>query len=103
MRTTVYIDGFNLYYRALQNSPYKWLDPMALCKAVLAPHHNISCIKYFTAHVSDRSIGDGSALRQKLYISALKAFIPEVQIIPGHFSVHSKVAPLVTPGGRLDK
>ena len=26
MRTTVYIDGFNLYYRALKGSKHKWLD-----------------------------------------------------------------------------
>jgi hypothetical protein len=27
MRTNVYIDGFNLYYRLLRENPqYKWLD-----------------------------------------------------------------------------
>jgi hypothetical protein len=25
-RTIVYIDGFNLYYRALRGTPHKWLD-----------------------------------------------------------------------------
>ena len=26
MDTIVYIDGFNLYYRALKGTPYKWLN-----------------------------------------------------------------------------
>jgi len=26
VRTIVYVDGFNLYYRALKNTAYKWLD-----------------------------------------------------------------------------
>ncbi len=30
MRTNIYIDGFNLYYGALKDTPYKWLDLKAL-------------------------------------------------------------------------
>jgi hypothetical protein len=26
MRANIYIDGFNLYYRALKGTPYRWLD-----------------------------------------------------------------------------
>jgi len=26
MKTNVYVDGFNLYYRALKRTPYKWLN-----------------------------------------------------------------------------
>ena len=26
MKTNVYIDGLNLYYRAVQGTQYKWLD-----------------------------------------------------------------------------
>ena len=26
LRTYVYVDGFNLYYRAVRGTPYKWLD-----------------------------------------------------------------------------
>jgi len=35
MRTVVYIDGFNLYYRALRESRHKWLNLHALCEAAL--------------------------------------------------------------------
>jgi len=30
LRTRVYIDGYNLYYGCLKNSPDKWLDVRAL-------------------------------------------------------------------------
>ena len=26
MRTNVYVDGFNLYYRAIKGTQYRWLD-----------------------------------------------------------------------------
>jgi len=103
MRTTVYIDGFNLYYSALKNSRYKWLDPKALCERVLASHNQITKIKYFTAFVSDRADNTGAVDRQKLYLRALSSHIPQMEIIRGHFSVHCKVAPIVTPGGELDQ
>ena len=53
MKTNVYIDGFNLYHRALQNTPYKWLDLFKLSQALL-PKHEINRIRYFTALVEQR-------------------------------------------------
>ena len=29
-RTTIYVDGYNLYYARLKRTPYKWLDLAAL-------------------------------------------------------------------------
>jgi hypothetical protein len=57
MATTVYIDGFNLYYGALRDTPYKWLDLEALCRRLL-PKDNINKIRYlnhpgFDAHFHD--------------------------------------------------
>jgi hypothetical protein len=38
VRTVVYIDGFNLYYRRLKPSPqFTWLNLKALCDSILAP------------------------------------------------------------------
>ena len=54
MRTCIYIDGFNFYYRAVRKTPYKWLDFKALFKKVLRPEHNILAIKYFTAFVTGK-------------------------------------------------
>ena len=53
LKTSVYIDGFNLYYGALKQTPYKWLDIGKLCQVML-PAHVIHTIKFFTANVSAR-------------------------------------------------
>lgn len=34
MLTTIYIDGFNLYYGALKGTPYKWLDIVKLFSTI---------------------------------------------------------------------
>jgi hypothetical protein len=47
-RTFVYVDGFNLYYRALAQKPYKWLSLYALATRLL-PNNQIVEIKYYTA------------------------------------------------------
>ena len=57
MRTLVYVDGVNLYYGVLKPSGCKWLDLVALCEKVLAPHHDILGIKYFTARGSLQGSG----------------------------------------------
>lgn len=54
MRTYVYIDGFNLYYRALKGTPYKWSNLKALFIQPLNPQNKIQAIKYFTALVSGK-------------------------------------------------
>jgi hypothetical protein len=48
-----YVDGFNLYYGAAKNTPFKWVDPSALC-AVVLPGISIGRIRYFTALVAQR-------------------------------------------------
>jgi len=49
MRTSVYIDGFNLYYRAVRGTPYKWLDVKRVCENLLDPKHRIVAVNYYTA------------------------------------------------------
>ena len=39
MRTSIYIDGFNLYYGAVKGTPYKWLDFRAAFGMLLQAHH----------------------------------------------------------------
>jgi len=93
MRTSLYIDGFNLYYRALKNSPYKWLDLKELARNLLQSHHTITRIKYFTAMVS--GITDPRRpIRQKTYIRALKSHIAEFSAYYGHFLSHEISCPL---------
>ena len=99
MRTSVYIDGFNLYFRAVKGTSYKWLDLKKLVTLLLQPHHQVVEIKYFTAKVSGR-FDSQQPIRQKTYIRALEKYIPELSVHYGHFMSHAvnmPNAPLSTP------
>ena len=78
-RSIIYIDGFNLYYGAIQGSPYKWLNLERYFRLLL-PNDDIQVIRYFTAKVMNKR----SAVRQEIYLSAL-ATLPLVDIILGQF------------------
>jgi uncharacterized LabA/DUF88 family protein len=92
MRTSIYVDGFNLYYRALKGTPYKWLDIKLLVSNLLQPQNKITEIKYFTAIVSGM-FDPNQPIRQKTYIRALESYIPEVKVFYGHFLSHAVNAP----------
>ncbi len=96
IRTYVYVDGFNLYYRALRNTPYKWLDLKKLSSYLLYEEDTLLKIKYFTAIVSGKFDSE-KPTRQKSYIRALKKFIPEIEIYYGKFLTHTIKAPLKNP------
>lgn len=81
-RTTVYVDGFNLYYGCLKGTPYRWLDLESLFQRVL-PQENVVRIRYFTARVSG-SIDPRAPLRQQMYLRAL-ATLPNVSVHFGTF------------------
>ena len=50
MITNLYVDGFNLYNRAVKNTPFKWLDLRKLAET-LFPADDIQRICFFTALV----------------------------------------------------
>ena len=81
VRTAVYIDGFNLYYAALKGTPYKWLDIAAFCRAVLPDNAEVCKIKYFTAKVSNRSQRGNQAGKQSIYLKAICASCPELELL----------------------
>lgn len=87
-RTSIYVDGFNLYYTTLKGTPYKWLDLKTLCQTVLRPENDIRSIKYFTADVSPTPSDPEVNVRQQVYLRALRAQIPEITIIKGQFRSH---------------
>jgi hypothetical protein len=95
MRTFVYIDGFNLYYRALKGTRHKWLDIVALSRAVLPGVCQVVRVNYYTARVSGRTNPD-SPKRQHAYLKAL-ATLPEVAVHYGSFMVSHRWAGLVPP------
>lgn len=99
LRTIVYVDGFNLYFRAVRGTPYKWLNLLPLFQNALRPENDIIKIRYFTAMVSGRSDPEMPA-RQQTYLRAL-ATIPQVEIHKGKFLVSQKWAALHNPPPNL--
>ena len=100
MRAYIYVDGFNLYYRSLKQTPFKWLDLSGLFRDVLKPHHDIRKIKYFTSRVSARPNDPSEPRRQNAYLRALRHHCPEVEVYFGHFLTHKIQAPLADTGNR---
>ena len=98
-RTSIYVDGFNLYYRALKKTPYKWLDLKSLFEKLLSSENEIQSINYFTAIVSGKK-DPQQPIRQKVYINALEKHTPEVKVHYGQFLSHPARAPLVKPMGK---
>ena len=103
MRTAVYVDGFNLFYRALKGTSWKWLDLHLLFRTVLGSHHDIRTIKYFTARVSAAPADPSKPQRQDVYLRGLQHFRPHVQVFYGGFLTHKVWAPLVRPIGPRQK
>ena len=96
MRTHIYIDGFNFYYGAVKNTPYKWLNFKRLFEQLLDTSHQILSIKYFTALVTGK-IDPDQPIRQKTFLRALKTYIPEIEIFYGEFLSHNVFKPLAYP------
>jgi hypothetical protein len=91
LSANVYIDGFNFYYCAIKNTPYKWINLLSLCN-ILFPSTTISKIKYFSARVKSLPHDPGAPTRQDTYWRALRT-IPNLEIIPGNFVSWPKLLP----------
>lgn len=95
MKTILYIDGFNLYYSAVKDTPLKWLNPIALSARVF-PQNQIVGVKYFTARVKPKPRDGQEPIRQQLYWRALRT-LPNLDIIEGDFRVRKVRAAVVSP------
>ena len=95
VRTLVYIDGFNLYYRALRGTPHRWLNLVALTGAVLPNNCQIVGVNYYTARVAGHP-DPAAPARQHAYLRAL-ATLPEVTIHYGKFLVSEKWSGFIQP------
>ena len=93
--TNVYIDGFNLYYRALKDGPYRWLDLRKLVES-LFPQDHVHRVCYFTAYLRARPGNPGQRQRQQAYLRAL-ATLPGVELHYGSFRSGVKRRPLAEP------
>ena len=99
MITNVYIDGFNLYYRALKDTPYRWLDLRKLAEAVF-PQDDIHRVCYFTARLDARPDNLNQPRRQLVYLRAL-ATLPGFDSYFGVFRSGVKRRPLAEPAPGL--
>ena len=99
MITNIYVDGFNLYYRALKDGPFRWLDLRKLSET-LFPGDDIRTVSYFTARLDVRARNPGQAQRQLIYLRAL-ATLPNLDIHYGAFRSGIKRRPLAEPAPGL--
>jgi hypothetical protein len=93
----VYVDGFNLFRRALQgHDDRKWLDLELLCERLL-PTFDVGQIRYFTAHVRHVEGKDPRVPQnQAAYLRALET-LPSVSLHFGTFRADKRwmaVSPL---------
>ena len=96
MRTIVYVDGFNLYYRMQEKRPAsKWVNPKSLAEQVLSSANQVIRIRYYSARVSGR-VDPAAPGRQQLYLDALST-VPEKSVHMGTFLASEKFAGLVHP------
>jgi uncharacterized LabA/DUF88 family protein len=91
MKTNIYVDGFNLYYGCVKDTPYHWLNLAEMCRLLL-PKDKIQRIKYFTALVTSRPNDPDKPLRQQAFLRALQT-IPNLEIILGSFLSHEVMMP----------
>jgi uncharacterized LabA/DUF88 family protein len=96
LRTNVYVDGFNLYYRRLKYRPQlKWLNLKVLADEILRPPMAVSKVNYYTARVSGK-IDPHAPVRQAAYLNALST-VAEIETHFGNFMYSSRWAALVRP------
>ena len=102
MKTSVYVDGFNLHYECLKKTSFKWLNLQVLCANLLGRHHVIDTIRYFTAPVIPNDGNPKVHLRQQAYLKALQT-IKGMHIHYGRFSRHNEFLPLTSKPSEMVK
>jgi len=95
VKTIVYVDGFNLYYGCIKDTPYKWLNIQKMCQLHLKKDQIVG-IKYFTAKIVSRPDDPQKAIRQLVYLRALQT-LPNFEIIYGYYLSHVVTMPLAKP------
>ena len=82
-RVIAYIDGYNLYFgiKAASLQRYLWLNPSAMCRALLKPGQTLAYTKYFTSRVSKPP---DSVKRQTTFIEAIQT-LPDLAVYEGQY------------------
>ena len=83
-RVCCYVDGFNFYFGALKDTPYKWLNLPEFLRLTLARRlsgpFRVERVKMFTALLEG-----APAHAQKTHLAAMRAADPTLEIILGKF------------------
>jgi 6-hydroxy-3-succinoylpyridine 3-monooxygenase len=113
LKTRIYIDGYNLYYGSLRNTPYKWLDILKLFNDKILPSilyrpeanadpvnfqlHPECAIKYFTAKIIEHAArSDDSVSSQAQYYNALKKHSKgRIKFVMGNYAIYKSNQPLI--------
>ena len=85
----------NIYYRALKDTPLRWLDLRKLAET-LFPQDTVHRVCYFTARLDARPSNPGQAQRQLIYLRAL-SMLPRFEVYYGAFRSGIKRRPLADP------
>lgn len=110
MRTAFFVDGYNLFYGLLADTPYKWLDLRSLLSHIAHvenPQSTTTSVDYFTSSVkpSLATRGQASKEAQDTYIRALKT--THICVHYGHHQLEPAKAPRFvdrkTKASRKDK
>jgi hypothetical protein len=82
--TSIYIDGFNLYYGCLRKFPqHRWPDLEVRCRKLL-PHNDIRRMRSFTARIKPARNDLQGPARPSAYLTALGS-LPTVSVHFGAF------------------
>jgi 6-hydroxy-3-succinoylpyridine 3-monooxygenase len=102
LRTRVYVDGYNLYYGCLKETPHKWLDPLSLFERILPTvtatidqlgalksELDPLAVKFFTAPILEKAAKAEDSLRcQEKYHKALNKHLQgRIEIVKGYYSL----------------
>ncbi len=112
-RTTIYVDGYNLYHSRLQGTAFEWLDLVGLFRGHVIraqdPSAVITAVKFFTSPATANYARHGQASEETLtqYLRALKARDPPIfQLIEGFHVFKPTPLPAHVPGrpsGKTDR
>jgi len=110
VRTACFVDGYNLFYGLLADTPYKWLNLKELLAHIVRienPRSSLISVDYFTSSVKPELATRGIASKeaQDAYVRALKT--SNVAIHYGRHSLEPAKAPRFvdrnTSASRQDK
>lgn len=96
LRTAFFIDGYNLFYGLLADTPYKWLDLRSLLTHIAHiedPRSTTASVDYFTSSVKPALATRGRVSKeaQDTYIRALKT--TRIRVHYGHHQLEPAKAP----------